>query len=369
MVTAAIPSSLADIDATWLTDALKSNETIQKARVTSCQIEPIGAGTGLMADLARVHINYNIPEEGAPNTLIAKVPASAPENLLVALTFNFYQREVNFYRYASPISCLRTPRPYYLDLDDTGQKFVMLLEDLGPATLDQVRGATAETSYKAILELAKFHAQFASKLKNGELTWLMDSADPAYVALNSGIYQQALEPALNNFKDHFTPATRKVAEDLYDKIPALMTDRIEAGLTMIHGDYRLDNMFMGKLPPRKGFPPEGLAVVDWQICCIAESGFDVGYHMCNISKEVRRKIELQALKDYYQNLIENGMEKYPYNEFQDRYKRSILFTLLYSISAAGNLDLANERGVALTRTMLDRVLTAIEDHKAGELMP
>jgi hypothetical protein len=368
MSTLAIPSNLAELNISWLTDALKATETIKKARVIDCRAETIGAGTGLMADLARLHLNYDIPEKGAPKTLIAKVPASAVENLLVALTFNFYRREVDFYRYAAPISCLRTPRPYYVDADDTGQKFVMLLEDLGPATVDQVRGATAETTYKAVMEVAKFHAQFAPRVRNGELPWLLDAANPDYVALNSMIYQQAMEPALRNFSDHFTPATRKVVENLFDKIPALMTDRIETGLTMLHGDYRLDNMFLGKLPPREGFPLEGLAVVDWQICCVGECGFDVGYHMCNISTEVRRKVESQALKDYHQILLENGMERYPYKEFQERYKLSILFTLLYSITAAGNLDLANERGIALTRTMLDRVLTAIEDHKAGEVM-
>ena len=364
-----LPNTLADINADWLTEALRSTQTIQKSQVTSCRAETIGAGTGLMADLARLHITYDAPEKGAPKTLIAKLPASAPENLMVALTFNFYQREVNFYRYAAPLSCLRAPRSYYLDSDPTGQKFVMLLEDLGPATLDQVKGATADITLQAIKELAKFHAQFAPMVQNGEMKWLVDSAEPGYVALNSGIYQMALEPALKNFGDHFNASTRKVAENLYDKIPWLMTDRISSGLTMIHGDYRLDNMFMGKLPPREGFPPEGLAVVDWQICCIAECGFDVGYHMCSISTEVRRDIEPKSLEAYYRTLIENGIEQISFNDFQERYKRSILFTLLYGISVAGNLDLGNERGLVLTRTMLDRILTAIEDHQAGDLMP
>jgi hypothetical protein len=364
-----LPNTLADLNANWLTEALRSTQTIQKSRVTSCRSEPIGAGTGLMADLARLHITYDTPEKDAPEAIIAKLPASAPENLMVALTFNFYQREVNFYRYAAPISCLRSPRSYYLDTDPTGQKFVMLLEDLGPATLDQVKGATADITLQAIIELAKFHAQFAPMVQNGEMNWLVDSADPGYVALNSGIYQMALEPALKNFSDHFNASTRKVAEDLYDKIPPLMTERIKEGLTMIHGDYRLDNMFVGKLPHREGFPQEGLAVVDWQICCIAECGFDVGYHMCSISTDVRRAIEQKSLEDYYRTLIENGMKQIPFSEFRERYKRSILFSLLYAISVAGNLDLANERGVALTRTALDRVLTAIEDHQAGDLIP
>ena len=81
MTTPAIPNSMADMDSAWLTEALKANGTIQKARVTSFRTESVGAGTGLMADLARVYLDYDIPEAGAPKTLIAKTPSSAPENL------------------------------------------------------------------------------------------------------------------------------------------------------------------------------------------------------------------------------------------------------------------------------------------------
>lgn len=48
-----------------------------------------------------------------------------------------------------------------------------------------------------------------------------------------------------------------------DKIAPLMQDRVAEGVTMIHGDNRLDNLFMGDLPPREGFPDSGLAVIDW----------------------------------------------------------------------------------------------------------
>ena len=364
-----IPAHLKDLTPEWLAEALKGGGFIQNASVTSINIKEIGAGTGLMSAIARIRLEYDKPEPNAPLSLIAKVQAEAPENLMVALTFGFYKREVDFFRYAAPISCLRTPLSYYLDIDDSGQNFVMLLEDLGESTVDQVKGAPAEISCRALMELAKFHAQFAPKVQNNEMDWLIDSASDDYVALNSGIYQASLEPALNNFSSHFNPKTRKVAEDLYDKIPPLMQKRSKEGLTLIHGDYRLDNMFMGKLPPRKGFPESGLAVVDWQICCIAECGFDLAYHMCSVDIDTRRKIEEQALRDYHKTLVEKGMEGYSFEYFKEQYRRYILFSLLYAISVSGNLNLANQRGVDLAKTFLDRTLVAIEDNNSGDLMP
>ncbi|MCP4754053.1 MAG: phosphotransferase [Proteobacteria bacterium] len=364
-----IPANLQEVTPEWMTEALKTGGFIQNASVTSINTEEIGAGTGLMSAIARARLEYDNPEPDAPQTLVVKVPAEAPENLMVALTFGFYQREVNFYRYAAAESCLRAPRPYYTNIDEAGHQFVLLLEDLGQATVDQVKGAPAEISYQALMELAKYHAQFAPKVRNGEMDWGIDAAADDYVALNSGIYQSALEPALNNFTSHFTPQTRKVAEDLYDKIPPLMQNRTKEGLTMIHGDYRLDNMFMGKLPPREGFPESGLAIVDWQICCIAECGFDLAYHMCSVDIETRRKIEEPVLNDYHKTLVENGVEGYPLDYFKEQYRRYILFSLLYAISVSGNLDLANERGVELAKSLLDRTLMAIQDNKSGELMP
>lgn len=364
-----IPNNLNELTPEWLTRALRTNGNIDKSNVIGAKVREIGAGTGLMSALGRVELEYDRTEKGAPKSLIAKVQAEAPENLMVALTFGFYKREVDFYRYIAPMSCLRTPQAYYLDIDDSGQNFVMLLEDLGQATVDQVKGAPAEISYQSLMELARYHAQFAPQARNNELGWAIDSASDDYVGINSSIYQMALEPALKNFSSHFTAETRKVAEDLYDKIPPLMQKRETAGLTLIHGDYRLDNMFMGKLPPREGFPEKGLAVVDWQINCIAECGFDLAYHMCSIDIGTRRKIEEQALRDYHRVLVENGIQGYSFDYFKEQYRRYILFSLLYGISVAGNLDLANERGVELARTFLDRTLAAIEDNKSGDLMP
>jgi aminoglycoside/choline kinase family phosphotransferase len=364
-----IPVSLAELTPEWLTQALRSEGVLKKANITKVNTTEIGAGTGLMSSIGRLDLEYDQAEAGTPKSLIAKVQAQAPENLMVALTFSFYKREVDFYRFVASESLLRTPRSYYLDIDNSGQNFVMLLEDLGRATIDQVKGAPAEISYQALMELAGYHAQFAPKVQNNEMAWAIDSAADDYVALNSGIYQMSLEPALKNFHAHFTPETQKVAEDLYDKIPPLMQKRKKEGLTLIHGDYRLDNMFLGKLPPREGFSESGLAVVDWQINCVAECGFDLAYHMCSIDFETRRKIEEQALKDYHKILVEKGMEGYPFDYFKEQYRRYILFSLLYGISVAGNLDLANERGIELARTLLDRTLTAIVDNKSGELIP
>ncbi len=369
MDTLSIPNSPAELSVDWLNQALKSTGTIKQASVSSFAIEAMGEGMGFNGTLARVTLDYDLQEEGAPKTLITKHVATAPENHMIALTLKFYQREVDFYRYAAEESLLRSPIPYYADIDETGEKFVLLLEDFGKASVDQIKGTTADTCYIAIKELAKFHAQFAPKVQNNEMEWLQDAAEEEYVGMTSAIYSGSLEPALENFKDQFSPAMRELAVNMASKVPQLLQNRPPKGVTLIHGDYKLDNLFMGKLPKREGFPDSGLAVVDWQICCKAECVADLAYHMCSLDIETRREIEDKALHDYYATITAAGMTGYSYDSFIIQYKRALLFSLVYAVGLAGTSDKGNERGMELCRVLLDRTLAAIDENNCGEVMP
>ena len=364
-----IPNTPDELSTDWLNQALKSTGTIKEANVVSFTTVPIGDGLGFHGTLVRVSLTYDIPEEGAPLTLISKHPAPAPENHLVALTFQFYEREVNYYRHAAEKSLLRSPRPYYCDIDETCEKFVLLLEDFGEPSVDQLQGATVETCYTAINELAKFHAQFAPLVQNNEMDWLLDAAEENYAGLTSAIYNSSLEPALENFGEHFSPAMRELATTIADKVAPLMQNRVAGGVTLIHGDYKLDNLFIGKLPQRDGFPESGLAVVDWQICGKAECVADLAYYLCSLDIETRREIEAKALRDYYETLTAAGIKGYSFETFMVQYKSALLFALVIPVCLAGTSDKGNERGMALCRALLDRTLAAIEDNNCSEVMP
>jgi hypothetical protein len=369
MPESAIPNTPSELTTAWLNQALRSTGTIKRASITSFTVDALGEGMGFLGTVARVHLTYDTPEEGAPASLISKHAASSPENHLIALTYKFYEREVNYYRYAAEKSVLRSPVPYYADIDDSGEKFVLLMEDLGEASVDQLKGASADVSYTAIKELAKFHAQFAPQVQNNEMDWLLDAAEEGYVAINSAIYNSSLEPALENFAEHFSPATRELSMTMADKIPQLLQDRVAEGVTLIHGDFKLDNLFLGGLPEREGFSASGLAVIDWQICCKAECAADVAYHMCSLDIDIRREIEETALRSYHETLVAGGVSGYPFDVFHFQYRRALLFSLLYAICLAGTADKGNERGMALCRVLLDRTLAAIEDNNCGEVMP
>ncbi|HLB23413.1 MAG TPA: hypothetical protein VJP07_04915, partial [Dehalococcoidia bacterium] len=134
MTTLQIPTSPQELTPEWLTHALRQTGTITGAKVHSFDMKTgIQEGTGFMGELARIRPKYDRPEDGAPQSLIAKMPATAPENREVPEFFRFYEREVRFYEQIAETVELRTPRCYYSAFEPASGDYVLLLEDLAPA--------------------------------------------------------------------------------------------------------------------------------------------------------------------------------------------------------------------------------------------
>jgi len=168
-----IPRTPADVNAEWLTDALRGTQTITKSSVSSFDMDPdIAAGKGFMGQLARIGLHYDQPEEGAPASLIAKFLTYGPENRVVADLFRLYETETRFYEQLADKVSLRTPRRYHSARCPNCTDFILLMEDLAPARVgDQVVGCSKAQSELAIRELAKFHAAWWDSPSLAELDW------------------------------------------------------------------------------------------------------------------------------------------------------------------------------------------------------
>ena len=128
-----IPAGPRELTAEWLTHALRQTGTITDAAVVSFDNNLIAEGVGLMGQLARLSLRYNVPEPGAPRSLIAKFPAASEENRKIGNIFRIYEREIRFYEEIAGDVDLRTPRRYFSAMDVEAGEYVLLLEDLAPA--------------------------------------------------------------------------------------------------------------------------------------------------------------------------------------------------------------------------------------------
>lgn len=362
-----IPQSPEELTAGWLTAALRQAGAITRASVKALEIEPnFAAGAGFMGNLSRLSLTYDAAEDGAPARLVAKLPPPSPEARQVADAFRLFEREVRFYEQIAGTADLRTARCYYHAFDPGTRDFVLLLEDLAPARCgDQVTGCTLAQTELAIRELAKFHATWWEHPKLSKLDWLPHLNAPFVQQSVHSSYSEGWGPFLANYGDRLSPQTVSVGERVGRHFGRILDHLSTPPLTIAHGDYRLDNLFFSTA---EGGAP--LAVVDWQVAYHARGSFDVGYFITGtLPPAERRAGDTKLLELYRAVLIDNGVQHYSFDELLHDYRMAILCSWVYAVIILGTLDTATERGLALFNSALERIVAAVEDWNAGELIP
>ena len=152
-----LPHTLDELSAEWLTETLHAAGVIEGARVTRHSNELLGgSGAGLIGTVARLRLEFDRQESGAPATAIIKLPTLPGKNRDIGELGGDYEREVRFYQELAASLPVRCPRCYAAHfIEDTqaraerrlrrdrGQRFVLLLEDMAPAQVgDDLAGAS-----------------------------------------------------------------------------------------------------------------------------------------------------------------------------------------------------------------------------------
>jgi len=360
-----IPKSPDALSAEWLTEALQSGGA-GSARVASFDYEPIAAGVGFLGKLGRLHLRYAEGGKGLPATLVVKQPTHDEKSRQLAKMFRFYEREVSFYREVGPSAGIRIPTMHFGAADPQSGDFVLLMEDLAPARIgDQLAGCSAHDARSAIGAIAKCHALWWENPRLKSLAWLPATNDPINHFAQFA-YQGCWEPFVQFVGAKMTPALRRTGEALANNVVRMLDGFVERPTTLLHGDYRADNLFFGGAG--QGVP--AVAAVDWQVSSRGAGAFDLAYFLSgNLSTENRRSSEMDLLKHYADILRDNGVQGYGFESCLEDYRFGVLFCLVYSVIVIGTLDPTNERGVAVFHANFERVAAAIADLDAGAMMP
>jgi hypothetical protein len=363
----AIPSTPEEITASWLTEALRAGGTLRAdARVASASHDVLGQGAGFIGQIARIRPAYEGASDGAPATIIAKMPTLDEGARQIAALYGLYEREYRFYNELADEITFRTARCYYSAGDAESVKYVLLLEDLGASGRagDQVSGCTFAEAKIALAHLALHHARWWGNPRLSQIAWL----DPGIALVEGAMvqsYPQAWPAALSLFGDRVPREIRDVLPTLGERICRLMKQIAEGPMTIAHGDYRLDNMFFG----RDGADYE-IAVLDWQSPNQGWGAYDIAYFLySNVDTDTRRAHEMDVLREYHRTLEANGVSGYSYEALVEDYRKSLLVSLGIWVVNAATLDTANERGKALFDLFFARLSAAIMDLRALELLP
>ncbi|WP_396454724.1 phosphotransferase [Actinomadura sp.] len=326
-------SGAGDLTASWLSDALGT-------RVAAVRTEPVG--TGRVSDSLRLHLTY-ADETSLPPTMVAKVPAADPSSRAAARAIRTYEVEASFYSEIAHYLDAGIPTCYFSAYDRERDEYAVLLADLAPARPgDQLAGIAPEDAAAAIAEMAALHAAGWDAPGLAALPWLNrhDADSAAFTAaLVTDLY--------TGFKDRYAadlaPEVIALIEDFLPSIAAYLTAR-EGPLTLVHGDFRADNLLFGG--PRA-------AVLDWQTVIYGPGLADLSYFLgSSLPVEVRRAHEKDLVERYHTALTARGVPL-SWDDCWTAYRLHTFHGIVMAIGASMLVE-RTPRGDEMFRTMTTR---------------
>ena len=254
-----IPANPAAVTTEWMTEVLHRSGTLPgPSSVASIEIEPLGAGVGVMGELARIRLAYSGDRGAAPASVIVKSPSPFEENRAQGVGLGMYEAEIRFMRELDADTTVRTPRVFLADIVSGTAEFVVVMEDLGHLVMgDQVEGVSPLQARDAVKTMADLHSCWWGKVQTPSMEWVPSVVHGRIEALAQ------MWPALwTGFNAKFASSLPEGGAEAGECIAAnfwrVMNKISEWPWTLLHQDFRVDNLFFdaGNAEP--------VVVIDWQ---------------------------------------------------------------------------------------------------------
>jgi aminoglycoside/choline kinase family phosphotransferase len=351
------PRSPQELTPDWLTSILRSTGVIQDSLVTNIELERVGAGSGFMAECARVILKYDTREADAPSTLIAKFSNANLDSS--SAMYDQSKREVQFYaEWANEVD-IKTPAAYFGSADQNSRHHILLLEDLSNTRHgDDLTGGSYDDALLAVRQLARMHADW----------W----HDPRLV--NIGPYRERLERqqafatawpiCVENISSHLSESNLRIGELLCTRLGGIVEHLDERPQTLIHGDFRYANMFFNSDNDQVR-----LTAFDWELFGSGCATYDMSYFVASSLRiDQRREFESTLLNEYHRVLVRRGVDDYDFETFYHDYKLSFAYFLELWVLTAAYLELTDLRGIEYLSVSMKRLDAIVADHDVEVLI-
>lgn len=287
----------------WLTAVLRSSGAVgEEAKIAS--FEHTRIGTGKLGDNIRFELEWAGDAEGAPASIVGKFASMDPTSRQAGLMTGIYVREIRFFQELADRVKMRIPRHHYADIDMETGAFAVIMEDIRPARQgSQVDACDVDEAAVAMEQLALLHGSMWDSPDLEGREWLGKRSENGGEAL-AAIYEGMVSMFLTQYEGRLSDAAALAAERFTPLVGAWLCTDEGKPLTLLHGDYRLENMLFGDGP---GAPP--LTTVDWQTVGVGAGPSDAAYFLgAGLHTEDRRTHERELLEIYREGLVAQGIE-------------------------------------------------------------
>lgn len=352
------PQDSAEITKEWLTGVLDAAPD----DIEAVDVEFVGDAIGNTSEVYFVRIKSK-PSANLPESLVAKMVPKFEGAVEVCKVLKLFQREIEIYRHVASKSEMRTPELVWSDFDPATSLGFMLMEDCSCfETLDQTAPVptSLEQLYRIVESAARLHARWWNVPEVHES--VLRQGDAVRTAFYS-VVQQGWQGLLAGGpgSEAIPESGREIAQTFADNLMAFADEHYPTThLTVMHLDFRLDNMFVDS--------SSGEAIVfDWQGASLGRGVYDIAYMMCTgYAPEFRRQHEMDVLKRYYDVLVAEGVSGYSFEQAVEDYRFGMAFSL-WVVPFTAILDLSSERGQRLVNKIIGGIFSGISDHGADKL--
>ena len=345
-----------EINAEWLTHILGD-----EANVIDFEIQAIG--TGQVGANFRCHLTWD-RDDRLP-TVVIKFAALDAQSRATGVLMGTYQREAEFYRQIAQRIDVAVPHVHYIDFVPGSADVVIVMEDLDPRVQgDQINGCNYSEARMALSEAALLHGAFWDDESLFELDWV-SRRDPEGIAHTVEMIE-ALQPAFVNRYQSVLSEESIEAGDCFLRGASVWFSDIPRPSTLVHGDYRLDNLMFA---PTGTLSSRPLVVVDWQTVTHSHAAHDVAYFLgSSFEPEDRRSHEEQLVGHYYDELTNrDDAPSVTLDEFWFNYRRFSWSGFLMAMLASMVVG-RTERGDDMFVAMANRHAAQITDLGATEFL-
>lgn len=321
------------------------------AELADVTVEPVG--TGQVASCLRVRLAHG--HDGGLRSVVVKTASADPVSRSTSAALRHPATEVGFYNRFAPQARVRTPQCHLATVNEAGDDFLLVLEDMDRATQgDQIEGMDLDAAARAVDELAALHATWWEDLPAHTTEVLGERGDHNAHSVLLGM----LHPGFaERYGERLEPEVLELAETLLSRAPEYLGDR-PGPSALVHGDFRPDNLLVAE---------DGVAVVDWQTVNSGPALADLSYFLGGALLPADRAAhENELLGRYRRGLGGHGVE-IDMATIESGYRRYALDGLVMAIGASQVVG-RTERGDDMFCTMAERSAAHAVDAGTLELI-
>ncbi|MEM1231909.1 MAG: phosphotransferase [Pseudomonadota bacterium] len=345
----------------WLTVVLRERGLPAQAEITAVAQEQLGDGTGMMSEIARLRLTIKGEAPEFPRTLVAKFPSRNPVNRESAMGYRVYEREVRYFQELDAQTDARSPQIYFVDRE--ADNFLILMADMGDyAVGDQATGGTLAQTELMVDALARLHGGFWGQVD--ALDWVPGIAGSYHADTMLALCELGWQNMTERFPDQLPTAIAGQGAAFFAALPGLQARMAEAPITLLHGDFRMENVLFGTQANH-----EPVVIIDWQGPLLGKGMVDVALMLAQSTQSAVRSAHERALiARYVGELVKVGVSDYDQAQAWHDYREAVLYNWVYVAVVSGTLDVHNERAFAWMSQMVARQAVASEELAVFELL-